>query len=1015
MKKLFSLCLLALMCMGVAKAEVIELGPATSSSTHLPTPTLWKYSITQQIYTDDEIRKGGMIESISFCTESNFQRTRTLDIYLAVTSQSTFHSKTSWVDVSNSDKKFSGMVTFNANDWTTITLDRPFDYNGYSNLIVVVDDHTGSFVTVGSSTASPLAFKSFEGEKDRTIYAYTDNSAYDPQNLTSNTTATGVESTRNCIRLGFSDEVVQIGAGSKGVKALNDLPFCTSSPYSLSQQIFTKDELGEAGIINSLSFYLGFFGNPLAYYDRLVKIYIQNCGNKDCFDRYSDRYFTQQQTDDLVYSGDLSFGDQDGYDWVTITFDKPFEYSGDENILLTVEDTTGTANRVYYHFAYLAPDKAISARSDIVHNITSDEQIKVDRISDYRSLIRFNKEEKQLQTIDRVEINNHVEACVGQHPDYNLTLPNGAPYSIKENYWMEMADVESGWQKMEADETFNSDYLYYNYISLKANPGYKFADDVAVLINGSDDMLETSPSIDTNVLTLMMRVKKAEDASSTSDELQIGSGDLAINMPTETYYKYTVSQQIYTAAEIGRAGYIKSIAFHNTSSTTTFTRNLDIYLAHTSKGMFSDATDWQSVTSSDKVYSGNVTFTTAELWTWITFDTPFYYDGTQNLILCVDDNTGSWQQERMECSAFQTPGSLAQTLYAASDNTDFDALSLPGTLSGSAFDQKNQLRLEIKDDAGPTPIKHVEISGFTAPRLGQHPDLELSVPDDAPYFIAGTYWARDVEQEGAVVHADDVFDSETMGYFQMITIQPKDGYEFRYPVTAVINGDASIVEFVIHWSETMIGVETRVFYATRPVTSDLIDFETGDFSQADFTDTSEYPWIVTRGEAASGTYCMKNGNTGISSSSSAIETSYTYEADGFVYFDAKCMGEGAGSGWDKCQFFIDGEEQMSYGARGNVWLPYFFPVTAGSHTFRWAYTKDSSIDATGDAFYVDNIRFLQEGRDDDFITGISLTPSFSEGEGAVYNLAGQRIGRLPQQEKAGGAVYIIDRKKVLIK
>ena len=47
------------------------------------------------------------------------------------------------------------------------------------------------------------------------------------------------------------------------------------------------------------------------------------------------------------------------------------------------------------------------------------------------------------------------------------------------------------------------------------------------------------------------------------------------------------------------------------------------------------------------------------------------------------------------------------------------------------------------------------------------------------------------------------------------------------------------------------------------------------------------------------------------------------------------------------------------------------------------------------------------GFDADDATGISLTPTLSEGEGAVYNLAGQRLG------KAQKGVNIIGGKKVL--
>ena len=197
-----------------------------------------------------------------------------------------------------------------------------------------------------------------------------------------------------------------------------------------------------------------------------------------------------------------------------------------------------------------------------------------------------------------------------------------------------------------------------------------------------------------------------------------------------------------------------------------------------------------------------------------------------------------------------------------------------------------------------------------------------------------------------------------------------------------------------------------------PTPNNLADFETGKLNQAPFFSEGEYPWSVTGEDAQSGGYSMKSGNKGVASSSSAISAMYLFETDGFIYFTAKCMGEGQGTGWDKCLFYIDGEQQFSYGALGDIWSSYSFPVKAGMHTFKWEYTKDSSIDPTGDGFFVDNIYFLQEGKDDDLITGIeSLTPTLSEGERAWFDLSGRKLAGKPTQK----GIYVNSGKKVMIK
>ena len=188
-----------------------------------------------------------------------------------------------------------------------------------------------------------------------------------------------------------------------------------------------------------------------------------------------------------------------------------------------------------------------------------------------------------------------------------------------------------------------------------------------------------------------------------------------------------------------------------------------------------------------------------------------------------------------------------------------------------------------------------------------------------------------------------------------------------------------------------------------------IDFETGDFSQFGFQNSSQHPWIITDVDPAAGTYCMKSGNAGKASSTSSITATYTFTEAGYVAFNAKCMGEGSSTALDKCIFSIDGNEQFVYGERGNTWFYHYYPVASGSHTFKWEYKKNGSVNPEGDAFFVDNIRFLQGSSAGDAITtDISSVKSNTE-EDIIYNLAGQRLSRKQQ------GINIVNGRKVLVK
>ena len=140
-----------------------------------------------------------------------------------------------------------------------------------------------------------------------------------------------------------------------------------------------------------------------------------------------------------------------------------------------------------------------------------------------------------------------------------------------------------------------------------------------------------------------------------------------------------------------------------------------------------------------------------------------------------------------------------------------------------------------------------------------------------------------------------------------------------------------------------------------------IGFETGDLSEYTFVNDATYPWVVTSDDANTGTYCMKSSNGGVASSSSTIEATFTFSEAGTFSFAALCMGEGTGTAWDKCIFSIDGQQQFAYGAHVSGWNLYSYEVAAGSHTMTWSYTKDSSVNPTGDYFMVDDITVTEGG------------------------------------------------------
>ena len=167
--------------------------------------------------------------------------------------------------------------------------------------------------------------------------------------------------------------------------------------------------------------------------------------------------------------------------------------------------------------------------------------------------------------------------------------------------------------------------------------------------------------------------------------VQIGHATASYTtLPSHSNYKYAFTEQIYTPEELGGPRELTSISFFNNGQTKT--RNYSIYLKQTDKTVFQSNTDWVPVTPMNKYFEGTVTLTAAS-WSTIQFERPFYYTGTSNLVLAVDDNTGSYSNG-MTCRAFPTDG--FQTLWIVSVDTNYNVYVVT-TYYGTPVRVKNQV------------------------------------------------------------------------------------------------------------------------------------------------------------------------------------------------------------------------------------------------------------------------------------------------------------------------------------
>ena len=243
-------------------------------------------------------------------------------------------------------------------------------------------------------------------------------------------------------------------------------------------------------------------------------------------------------------------------------------------------------------------------------------------------------------------------------------------------------------------------------------------------------------------------------------DVTIGSGTTSGNyLPTGDYYKYSLSQQIYTASELGAAGTITAISFYYNTSTSSNPRSLQVYMSHTSS---STITSWSTVSSNQQVFSGTHTFTQG--WNTIMLTTPFVYNGTSNLLLTVDDNTGVWTNN----SQFYTYSTGAnRAIYYRDDNTNPNPTgNVSVTANSLQVNAQMKVTKEVPDPEGYLSVSPTSLSGFQT-------DAGISPSEPQSIAIIGYNLQADLTITAPTGY--EVCTTSNGIYNNTLTLTPSDG------------------------------------------------------------------------------------------------------------------------------------------------------------------------------------------------------------------------------------------------
>ena len=123
----------------------VVIGDGAGTQDRLPSYSYYCYTLSQQIYTANELNLGACdISNVSFFNAGT-SKTRNFTVYMVNTSKTAFDSTTDWIPVTEADQVFSGSITMSHGSWTTLYFNAPFTYDGSSNIALIVDDNTGKW------------------------------------------------------------------------------------------------------------------------------------------------------------------------------------------------------------------------------------------------------------------------------------------------------------------------------------------------------------------------------------------------------------------------------------------------------------------------------------------------------------------------------------------------------------------------------------------------------------------------------------------------------------------------------------------------------------------------------------------------------------------------------------------------------------------------------------------------------------------------------------------------------
>ena len=242
-------------------------------------------------------------------------------------------------------------------------------------------------------------------------------------------------------------------------------------------------------------------------------------------------------------------------------------------------------------------------------------------------------------------------------------------------------------------------------------------------------------------------------------------------LPVNMDYNYSLSQQIYTAEEIGTTGAITSIAFDYTNTLPFTTEGMKVYMKNVDKTTFDSDTDMVDLSDATLVYDGTFAASGAG-WVRLQLQTPFYYDGTSNLLLCCYDPTVSYPGNEIEFRLTTTGDNYTALTYFSDEyNPDINDIS---SFAGVKYRIKNRnniyLAINPNIQFADAAVKTICVDNWDTNRDG-----ELSYTEAAAVTSLGEVFKNN----------DNITSFNELRYFTGLTSIDDDAFSSCWSLAAV--------------------------------------------------------------------------------------------------------------------------------------------------------------------------------------------------------------------------------------